>query len=95
MIVAVRLLEDDTDHNPRFFGFALLGSLIQAPISNRWGRKMATAVAATLLAIGGAIQAGSQNVPMFLCARYIAGTGCGMVISNTPGTPYLTLFFHK
>jgi MFS family permease len=67
-----------------FFGFALIGCIVQSYISNYWGRRTATGTAATLLVISGAIQAGSVNVAMFLVGRYIAGIGCGMVMSNTP-----------
>ncbi|RLL94972.1 hypothetical protein CFD26_103594 [Aspergillus turcosus] len=67
-----------------FFGFALVGAIIQSYISNHWGRRAATATAAGLLVISGALQAGSVHIAMFLVARYIAGIGCGMVMSNTP-----------
>lgn len=68
----------------RFFGCCLIGAIIQAPISNRYGRKGATAVAAVLLTLGNAIQAGSVHIAMFLVGRYITGFGAGMIISNTP-----------
>ncbi|CZR67460.1 related to glucose facilitated diffusion protein [Phialocephala subalpina] len=67
-----------------FFGFALIGAVIQAPISSRWGRRAATGVAAVLLIIAGVLQSGAVNTAMFLAARYIGGMGCGMVVSNTP-----------
>jgi MFS family permease len=67
-----------------FFGFALLGAIIQAPISNKWGRKYATFTAAVLLTIGGALQSGAVDIAMFIVGRYIAGIGCGIVMSNTP-----------
>ena len=69
---------------PRFFGCALLGAILQAYISNRWGRKRATAVAAVLLTVGNALQAGAVHIAMFLVGRYVTGFGAGMVISNTP-----------
>lgn len=34
--------------------------------------------------LGNALQAGAVEIGMFLVGRYIAGLGCGMVISNTP-----------
>lgn len=68
----------------RFFGFALIGGIGQAYISERWGRKSATFVAAVLLASGNALQAGAVHIAMFLVGRYITGLGAGMVISNTP-----------
>lgn len=63
---------------------ALIGGVIQSPISDRWGRKRATAVAATLLVVGNALQAGAVHIVMFLVGRYITGLGAGMIISNTP-----------
>ncbi|CZR70281.1 related to glucose facilitated diffusion protein [Phialocephala subalpina] len=67
-----------------FFGFALVGAIIQSYISSKWGRRAATGVGAVSLVIAGAIQAGSVDVAMFLVGRYIAGFGCGIVLSNTP-----------
>ncbi|RFU29329.1 hypothetical protein B7463_g6998, partial [Scytalidium lignicola] len=67
-----------------FFGCALIGAFGQAYISNRWGRKSANGVAAVLLIIGNALQAGAVKIPMFLVGRYITGFGAGMIISNTP-----------
>ena len=67
-----------------FFGFALIGAIIQAPISNKWGRKYATFTAAVLLTVGGALQSGAVDIAMFMVGRYIAGIGCGIVMSNTP-----------
>jgi MFS family permease len=69
---------------PRFFGCALLGAFGQAYISNHWGRKRATAVAAVFLTVGNALQAGAVHIAMFFVGRYITGFGAGMVISNTP-----------
>ncbi|KFY55954.1 hypothetical protein V496_06861 [Pseudogymnoascus sp. VKM F-4515 (FW-2607)] len=66
-----------------FFGFALIGAIVQAPISNKWGRKSVTFTAGVLLTISGALQAGSVNIAMFLVGRYIGGIGCGMLLSNT------------
>lgn len=68
----------------RFFGFALIGAIILSYISSKWGRRAATGVGAVSLVIAGAIQAGSVDIAMFLVGRYIAGFGCGIVLSNTP-----------
>jgi MFS family permease len=45
---------------------------------------MTTGVAAVLLTISGALQAGSTHIAMFLTFRIICGVGAGMVITNTP-----------
>ncbi|EXJ72890.1 uncharacterized protein A1O5_04038 [Cladophialophora psammophila CBS 110553] len=67
-----------------FFGTALIGSMIQADVSDRWGRKVANAAAALLLILGNAVQAGSVHIAMFLVGRYIVGFGGGMLLANTP-----------
>ncbi|VUC26560.1 unnamed protein product [Clonostachys rosea] len=67
-----------------FFGAALIGSIAQAYISNRNGRKSVNRVAAVLVAVGNALQAGSTHIAMFIVGRYISGFGCGMIITNTP-----------
>lgn len=41
-------------------------------------------MAAILLILGNAIQAGAVTIAMFLVGRYITGVGVGMLISNTP-----------
>jgi len=68
----------------RFFGFALIGAIVQCFLSDRFGRKWSNAVAGICLVIGNALQAGSVDVAMFLVARFITGFGCGMLLSNTP-----------
>lgn len=67
-----------------FFGAALIGALVQAYFSNRFGRKTATGIAAVLLIIGNALQAGAVDIAMFLVGRYLTGLGSGMVVANTP-----------
>ncbi|KAL3421406.1 hypothetical protein PVAG01_07851 [Phlyctema vagabunda] len=67
-----------------FLGGAMLGSIAQAPIANKFGRRIANAVAAILVIITAALQAGSVNVAMFITARVICGIGSGMVLANSP-----------
>lgn len=61
-----------------------MGAVIQAPISNIWGRKLANTTAAGIAIIAGALQAGSVNIGMLLFARVLCGIGAGMVITNSP-----------
>lgn len=68
----------------RFFGFALIGCIVQSYISNARGRKMVNFIAGVLLVIGNALCAGSVNIAMFLVGRYITGIGAGMIMANTP-----------
>lgn len=68
----------------RFLAGGLVGAVIQAPISNRFGRRAATGSAALLTILSGALQAGSVDVAMFITARIICGIGAGIVITNCP-----------
>ncbi|KAJ5257106.1 hypothetical protein N7478_013210 [Penicillium angulare] len=67
-----------------FLGAALIGALVQAPLSNKFGRRIANGAAAVLVIISGAIQAGSVNAAMFIAGRVLCGIGSGMVFANTP-----------
>ncbi|KAF9249807.1 hypothetical protein DTO006G1_8426 [Penicillium roqueforti] len=67
-----------------FLGGALVGAILQAPVSNKFGRRIANAVAALIVIITGALQAGSVSATMFIVVRVICGVGAGMVFSNTP-----------
>lgn len=63
---------------------AFVGAIVQAPISNKFGRKVANSTAASIAIIAGALQAGSVNIGMLLFARVLCGIGAGMVITNSP-----------
>ncbi|TVY55499.1 High-affinity glucose transporter [Lachnellula cervina] len=67
-----------------FLGGAMVGSLVQAPIANKFGRKIANACASITVIISAALQAGSVSIEMFLTARVLCGIGAGMVLANTP-----------
>ncbi|CAG8233810.1 unnamed protein product [Penicillium salamii] len=67
-----------------FLGGALLGALAQAPLSNKFGRRVANAAGGIILTVSGAIQAGSVNAGMFIAGRVICGVGSGMIFANTP-----------
>jgi MFS family permease len=62
----------------------MLGSLLQAPIANKFGRRVANGVASSIVIISAALQAGSVNIEMFLFARVLCGVGAGMILANTP-----------
>jgi MFS family permease len=68
----------------RFLAGGLLGAVVQAPISNRFGRRIATGSGAILAVISGALQAGSVHVAMFIVARLLCGISCGILMSNCP-----------
>lgn len=70
--------------NGLFYFGAAVGSLFQSWLADRWGRKAALAVAATIALIGNALVAGSVNVPMLAVVRVIQGGGLGMLLSLVP-----------
>ncbi|KAH8649223.1 general substrate transporter [Xylariales sp. PMI_506] len=67
-----------------FLSGAMLGTVIQAPISNKYGRRIANLSAAIVCIIAGALIAGSVNYAMLCLFRTLNGIGAGMVIANSP-----------
>lgn len=67
-----------------FLGGALVGAVLQAPLANKFGRRIANAAAAVIVIISGALQAGAVDATMFIVGRVICGIGSGMVFTNTP-----------
>ncbi|ESZ91941.1 hypothetical protein SBOR_7686 [Sclerotinia borealis F-4128] len=67
-----------------FLGGAMIGCLLQAPISNKFGRRIANGAAALIVIIAAAISAGAVNVAMFIAGRVLTGVGAGMVLANSP-----------
>ena len=63
---------------------ALLGSLSNAWLADKYSRKYATQIGAAILLLGAALCAGSVNVAMFMVARIIAGYGIGILSSVIP-----------
>lgn len=53
----------------------LLGCLLVQPFPDRFGRKNAIWAASTISLVGIVLQAASQNIAMFVCARIILGVG--------------------
>ncbi|KAF7530861.1 hypothetical protein G7054_g9452 [Neopestalotiopsis clavispora] len=67
-----------------FLAGATVGTVLQAPISNRFGRKIANSTAAVICIISGALLSGSVNYGMLCFSRTLNGIGAGMVIANSP-----------
>ena len=63
-----------------YFG-AMFGCFIGGKIGDRFGRKKAVVFGSVLALMGGALQAGSQNASMTICARTICGLGIGTINS--------------
>lgn len=64
--------------NGVYIAGALIGSIVSSVISDSLGRKMSVFVAAAFEIVGGALQAGSVNIGMFIAARLISGLGIGI-----------------
>lgn len=73
-----------SDVQTSFYGGALVGAILQAPVSDHFGRKLASRVASTIAIIAGALQAGSVNIGMLCFARVLCGVAAGMSISTSP-----------
>ncbi|KAF3035573.1 hypothetical protein E8E12_005534 [Didymella heteroderae] len=66
-----------------YFG-ALFGAFIGGWVGDRYGRKVGVFLGAWQGLIGGALQAGSINSDMFICARVLTGLGMGFVMAIVP-----------
>ncbi|KAK6196931.1 hypothetical protein LQW54_011015 [Pestalotiopsis sp. IQ-011] len=67
-----------------FLSGATVGTIVQAPISNRFGRKFANLTAAIVCIISGALLAGSVNYGMLCFSRTLNGVGAAVFIANSP-----------
>lgn len=63
--------------NGVYIAGALIGSLLSSQSSDVLGRRMSILVAAVFGVVGGALQAGSVHIAMFIVARLLAGLGIG------------------
>lgn len=63
---------------------AIIGSLLSAKIPDTIGRRPALFYSAIIAVIGTILQAASQNIAMFLVARFILGLGVGGTYVATP-----------
>jgi len=61
-----------------YFG-AMFGGFIGGWFGDKYGRKKGSFVGAILSLLGSALQCGSINADMFICARVIAGLGIGFI----------------
>jgi MFS family permease len=62
-----------------FFGALLIG-----PTGDYFSRRGCICIAAVFMAIGGALQAASRNIAMFLIFRMLTGFGVGMAVGAVP-----------
>lgn len=57
---------------------------VQGWVGDKLGRKIGTLMGSLMCLAGGALQAGSHNANMFICARVIAGCGIGFISTIIP-----------
>jgi MFS family permease len=62
----------------------LFGALSIGPFADTFSRRGCIAIAAFTLVFGGALQAASQNVGMYLAFRFITGFGVGLIVGAVP-----------
>ncbi|KAK5044476.1 hypothetical protein LTR84_010757 [Exophiala bonariae] len=67
-----------------FYGGGLIGAIIQAPISDHYGRRAGSVAGGMLMVISGALQSGATHIAMFLVGRFIGGIASGILIANCP-----------
>lgn len=65
---------------------ALVGCLLCAPLSTRFGRKIPIFIASLTSVLGGALQAGLVSSNMLCVARVVIGAAAGLLIAAVP--PY-------
>lgn len=63
--------------NGCYIAGALIGALLSSQGSDVLGRKRSIVVASSLAVLGGALQAGSVHIAMFIVARLVTGLGIG------------------
>lgn len=63
--------------NGVFIAGGLIGALLQSEQSDRLGRQKSVALSCAVSVLGGALQAGSVHIAMFIGARLISGLGIG------------------
>lgn len=63
--------------NGLFQAGGLIGTLSSSWTGDRFGRKRAIFIASFVCVIGGALQAGSAHIGMFIVARFVTGLGIG------------------
>ncbi|ODV91487.1 hypothetical protein CANCADRAFT_22281 [Tortispora caseinolytica NRRL Y-17796] len=78
--------------SPQGYGFVtsvfnaggLIGALIAARISGKFGRRHASFLASLMFLVGSSVMAAAQSVAVLALGRILAGLGAGIAIVNTP-----------
>jgi MFS family permease len=60
-----------------YFGGGMIGAIATSEATDYFGRRVSVFISCLLAFVGGALQAGSVNMGMFIAARLISGFGIG------------------
>ena len=60
-----------------FFAGGMVGAIVTSEATDYLGRRISISISCLMAFIGGALQAGSVNMGMFIAARLLAGLGIG------------------
>jgi hypothetical protein len=63
--------------NGVFQAGGLIGALLSVLVADKYGRRMGVFVASIFAILGGALQAGSVNIAMYIAMRVVSGLGVG------------------
>jgi sugar porter (SP) family MFS transporter len=67
-----------------YYFAAMFGCFIGGWVGDKIGRRRGVLIGGVICFLGGALQAGSHNANMFICARVISGLGIGFINSIVP-----------
>ncbi|KAH8655331.1 general substrate transporter [Xylariales sp. PMI_506] len=70
--------------NGLFQAGGLIGTLLSSTIADWLGRRKAIFISALLATVGGALQAGSVAMAMYLVSRFVTGLGIGALVTLVP-----------
>ena len=70
--------------NGLFQAGGLLGTLSCIWTADKYGRRMALFMNAVITLVGGALQAGSVDIAMFIAFRFVTGWGTGALVTLVP-----------
>lgn len=74
-----------------FSAGGVFGSLAMAWMCNKQGRKVTLTVASVIGVVGGALQAGSVHIAMYLVARFITGIAVGKSLRKSKFIHFLRI----
>lgn len=69
-----------------FFAGGMIGAIGSSEITDYFGRRASISISCLVACIGGALQAGSINMAMFIAARLLSGLGIGKLYTKPLAT---------